>query len=252
VPAYLSLADELELVVARAEPGTRVVSEHELVESHAVSRLTARAALQELERRHLVRRVRGAGTFVARRIEYRISTEMVPSWSETVRRSGGEPDIELLDIASVRAPVVVRRALDLPTGARVTALTRLGRVDGELASLATTFLPTELVPRLADVLPDRGSLFETLRSHYDLRPERQWSDARLDTVPAEVAPHLGFEGRPQAWALRSCNRCARLGRPIELAHSWLRADVFRVVFELGRSPSPTRTSSSGPSEEDTP
>jgi DNA-binding GntR family transcriptional regulator len=235
VPTYLSLADELEQVVTAAPPGTRVASEYELVESHAVSRLTARAALQELERRHLVRRVRGAGTFVARRIEYRISADMVPSWSETVRRAGGEPHSEILDIASVRASAEVSRALDLGPGARVTTMTRLGWVDGEVASLGTTSLPTALVPGLAGALTSGGSLFHVLRDRYGLRPERLWSDAQLDTVPADVALELGYEGRPQAWALRSCNRCADLGRPIELSHSWMRADVFRVVFELGRS-----------------
>lgn len=236
VPTYLSLADELERVVSAAAPGTRVASEYELVDSHAVSRLTARAALQELERRHLVRRVRGAGTFVARRIEYHIGTDMVPSWSATVRRAGGVPRNDILSIATVRAPAEVCRALELPTGARATTMTRLGWVDGDVASMSTTFLPADLVPDLAEVLPTGGSLFEVLQEHYGLGPERSWSDAQLDTVPADVAGQLGFEGRPQAWSLRSCNRCRIVDRPVELAHSWMRADVFRVVFQLGQPP----------------
>lgn len=164
-----------------------------------------------------------------------MTTRPRSSGSETVRRAGGEPRSQILDIATVRASAEVRRAPELGPGARVTTMTRLGWVDGEVASLGTTSLGAEFVPGLADALSSDGSLFHVLRDHYGLRPELLWSDAQLDTVPADVAAELGFEGRPPAWALRSCNRGADLGRTIELSHPWLRADVIRVVFELGRS-----------------
>ena len=53
-----------------------------------VGRAAARSALQELERRLLVRRVQGAGTFVNRRIDYVISRTRPPSWHATVDRGG--------------------------------------------------------------------------------------------------------------------------------------------------------------------
>jgi GntR family transcriptional regulator len=236
VPTYLALADELEDVVRAATPGSRVPSEHQLVAERAVSRLTARAALQELERRHLVRRIRGAGTFVARRIEYRISADMAPSWSETVRQAGGEPAQEVLEVRTTTAGRDVAVDLDVAPGSAVTAVTRRGLVDGEVASVTTALLPAELVPGLGDVLDDGTSLYRTLVERYDLAPERSWSDAELAPVPAGLAELLGFEGRPPVWALRSCNRCRRTGRPVELATSWLRADVFRVVLCLGEVP----------------
>jgi DNA-binding GntR family transcriptional regulator len=109
-------------------------------------------------------------------------------------------------------------------------------VDGEVASVATSFLPASLVPGLAAHLADGDSLYETLTARYGVRPTRRWSNAELVPVPHAVAALLGFEGRPPAWALRSCNACTRLDQPIELATSWLRADVFRVVFQLGEGP----------------
>ena len=59
---YLVLADSLAEQIADMAPGTRLPSENELITEHGVSRITARAALSELEQRHLVRRARGSGT----------------------------------------------------------------------------------------------------------------------------------------------------------------------------------------------
>lgn len=233
---YLDLADELEHMVQSSAPGARVASEHELAGEHAVSRVTARAALQELERRHLVRRVRGAGTFVARRMEYRISADMAPSWSDTVRAAGGEPYQEVLEVRTSTAGHEVRTALGLARGARVTSLTRRGWVDGEVASVSTSFLPAALVPDLAAHLGDGTSLYATLVQQYGYEPERLWCAAELVPIPAEIAEALGYEGRPPAWSLRSSNGCRRGSRVLELCTSWLRADVFRVVLCLGQAP----------------
>ena len=91
VMSYLSLSQRLEEQLAKASPGDPVPSENELARHHKVHRLTARAALQELERRHLVRRVQGRGTFVVRRLDYRISTEGPASFTDIVRSAGGNP-----------------------------------------------------------------------------------------------------------------------------------------------------------------
>lgn len=234
-PAYLALADQLEALVATLSPGDRLPSEHELTDAHGVSRLTARAALQELEARFLVRRVRGAGTFVARRIEHRISPEMPPSGSEAVRRAGGTPGHRLLSVRTRRPSAAVREALDLDVDERVVAVTRAGTVDGMPASYGTTQLPADVVSDLAAHLADDVSIYATLRDVHGLDPRRLWVRAELVPAPPEVAPHLGLEGRPLAWRLESCNHDPRLGRPIELSQSWLRADVYRVVLELGKA-----------------
>jgi len=232
LPSYLALADELERFVDGARAGDRIPSEHDLVVRHEVSRLTARAAVQELERRHLVRRVRGSGTFVARRIEYRISGDMPPSWSETVRRAGGEPHRSILGVGRVVAPAHVRAALDLRAGARVVAITRLGTVDGLVADLGTSWVPSDVVDGLDTFLADGGSLYSSLVAAGQ-RPRRRWTSARLDAVPAEAASQLELEGRPLVWRIESCNEDDTTGRPIELVEGWMRPDVYEVTLELG-------------------
>lgn len=240
---YHRLADDLARAVDRMQAGERLPSEHGLVARHGVSRITARAALGELERRHLVRRFRGSGTFVALRLDYPVTSAGPPSFSEVVARHGHTPSHHIDDIRTVRPPRDVRETLALRPDAMTVRIRRRGFVDGDVVSHQTHWLPAPLVPGLRRELEARDSLFRTLVDAYDFEPRRYWSRAELATVPADVADALGFEGRPQAWHIESCNRCSRTGRIIELAHGWLRADAFRVRFEHGPSdgaiPGPT-------------
>ncbi len=230
---YLGLADRLAARIARSGADARLPSEHELEREHKVSRLTARAALEELERRHLVRRVRGRGTFVAPRLDYPIGPDMPPSWTEMVRRAGRRPRFEVMGIRVQRASAGSRQALALREGARVVVLRRRGVIDDLAASVSVSYLPVELVPDLKARLG--SSLYATLRGAYGLEPVRAWCRAELEVMPPEANRALGLEGRPLGWSIESCNHCARSGRPVEVSHGWLRADVFRVRFELGSS-----------------
>lgn len=235
IPTYQLLADSLEQRITSMRPGERLPSEHELVAAHEVSRLTARAAVQELENRHLVRRVRGSGTYVARRLDYRIGAGTPPSWSETVRRAGGEPYRRILGVGRVPAPAQVRNALDLGRRHRVVAISRLGTVDGLVADTATSWLPADLVDDLDMFLQDGGSLYSSLGA-IDLEPRRRWSTAALAAVPAAVAASLELEGRPLVWHIAGVNEDATTGRPIEYVQGWMRPDVYRVTLELGSVP----------------
>ena len=92
-----------------------------------------------------MRRVRGSGTYVARRIDYPVRAGMAPSWSETVRQAGAEPHQAVLGIGLVEPPPLVRDALALPARAGVVAVTRRGHVDGLVSGIATSWLPRRVV-----------------------------------------------------------------------------------------------------------
>jgi DNA-binding GntR family transcriptional regulator len=234
-PTYLALADELQAQLATLSPGDRLPSEHALVAGRGVSRLTARAALDELESRMLVRRVRGAGTFVARRVDYPIGPAMSPSASEMIRRAGGHPTNRLVSVRTRKPLADVRDALELDSDERVVAVTRAGQIDGLPAWFGTSHLPLDLVEDLPEHLSDGVSIYTTLRDHFGIALSRCWTRAELAVVPADVAPHLSVEGRPLVWRLETCSRDRSVGRPVELAQSWLRVDMYRVRFELGEA-----------------
>lgn len=230
-PSYLELADSLEDSLQHLSAGAKLPSENELAAEHGVSRITARAALMELETRHLVVRTRGSGTFVALRIPYPIRAGMAASWSATVEAAGHTPEHRYLNVNDVRATASVARDLLIPRGRMVTKVDRLNMVDGKVTGVQTSYLPSADVPGLADAL--RSSLTRTLVDHYDLAPQRWSSRAELATVSVQIAKQLEVTGRPPAWKIDSINTCANLGRPIEVTQGWLRADAFRVFLVSG-------------------
>lgn len=231
--SFRDLADELELEISNLEPGTRIASEHELAATHSISRLTARAALNELERRQLVRREQGRGTFVARRIEYRIGPSLAPSWSRSMRLAGLEPSTQTRSLRRVRARASVLERLGLDPGDGVLRLSRVRYVDEQPVAWAETFLVEELVPDLRRALPRDGSLHETLVAAYGIDPGRAWTIAELEIAPREVTERLGLRARETMLRIYGRTDCRQLERPVELTTTWMRADLFRIVFEFG-------------------
>lgn len=231
-PTYQAVAAELVELCQTLKPGEKIPSEHEVADRHHVSRITARSALQELEQRHLIRRTRGAGSFVGLRLPYPVRSGMAPSFSRIVRSAGHDPAHKVLSATTVRASAEVARALLVPRGRSVVRLERLGLVDGLPAAHQTSYVPVSVAPELAERVGD-GSLTEAFVEDYGLDPDRWWSRAELAVTPGEVAEHLELAGPALAWRIESVNVCARRGTPIECTVGWLRADSFRVFLEVG-------------------
>ena len=239
-PTYLELAEGLAADFRLV--GDRVPSENEIASSHGVSRPTARAALQELERRFLVRRVRGAGTFVSRRIDYVISDSRPPSASATLKAAGVEPHRELVEASTLRCAADIAWHLGVERGTRVQLIRRRTTIDGILTSISSSYIPSAIVPGIVDELAVRGSLFETLRDVYGIECQRRWSRASLDLPPTSVVEALRLEGTPPTWLIEGVNeQRGRPSRAIEFTRNWSRADVLNVVFEMGQPPEIVRT-----------
>jgi GntR family transcriptional regulator len=233
VMSYLSLSRRLEEQLSTASPGDLVPSENELARLHQVNRLTARAALQELERRHLVRRIQGRGTFVVHRLDYRISTDGPASFTEIVRSAGGNPSTSTDEVIVRAATPAERRSLMLAPRAQVVELRRRRWLDDELVGVGISVLPTALAPGLPGKLGLDGSLYRVLAEDYDLQPRRAWFRCEVEAAPEAVAVQLKLRGRPDLF--HNCGRLEseRLKVPVEINDGWLRTDVFNVVIEVG-------------------
>lgn len=139
VPVYLAAADALAEQIADHPVGTRLPSEDALAGQLGVSRLTARAALAELERRYLVRRRQGSGTYVSRRVDYTISRCHPPSWSQSVRNAGLTPDVRTTEWRLETPSPEVRRRMRMGPRRQVLALSRDRYIDNELVGFAESF-----------------------------------------------------------------------------------------------------------------
>jgi GntR family transcriptional regulator len=238
-PRYLDIAEDLAARLPEYGPGGRLPTELQLAEQLQVNRLTARAAVQELERRFLVRRFRGLGTFVTTRIDYVVSAENPPSWHETVRLAGAAPREQTLHIELLRRPpAAVRKALGLRPGEKAISLSRLRYVNDELAGCSDVLISAVLCPGLEEVMEPAASLYRYFTDRYQLRPYRGWSEVSMEPPPAEIAQRLGLTGQPLLFRHQSRIDSAAAGRPVELVTAWLRPEVVRVRVCYGSTQPP--------------
>jgi DNA-binding GntR family transcriptional regulator len=229
---YLDIADELASELAACAPGTRVASEPELANRFGVGRAAARSALQELERRLLVRRIQGAGTFVNRRIDYVISRSRPPSWHATVIASGATPRAQTKDVQRIALAAEGVDQLGWPVGTPMYRIERHFFIDDLLASVTQELIPVAAVPDLDIALRSVESVDMVLRQLGGARPVRAWCRASVDIPPVDVLRGLGIEASVPVWRIDSISRDAESGRVLLSSSAWTRADAVRVVVEL--------------------
>lgn len=230
---YLEIADTLAAELVGLPPGTRLDGEHGITQRFGVGRTAARAALQELERRLLVRRVQGAGTFVNRRIDYTISHDRRPSWHETVTAAGGRPRSVVRGIDALPLPAERAAVLELSPGTPSYRLVRQSYIDDLLAARVHEWVPLGVVADLDLAMHAVESLDLVLRQMGRVSPVRAWCRVSLDVPPAEVRRGLEMEASQPLWLVESVSRDAVSGRPLMCSRTWMRADAVRVVVELG-------------------
>ncbi|MEV1292146.1 GntR family transcriptional regulator [Pseudonocardia sp. NPDC049635] len=242
---YLKIADELADELARSAPGTRVAGEYAIGRRFAVGRAAARAALQELERRLVVRRVQGVGTFVNRRLDYTISRDRRPSWHETVTAAGGAPRSVIREIDVHPLPEQFAALLRRPVGTPCHHLVRHSYADDLLAAVGHEWVPTDVVTDLEPAMRAGESLDLVLRQIAPADPERVWCRVSLDVAPAEVCAGLLVDRSRPVWLVESLSRDRTSGRPLMCSTSWMRADAVRVVVEMGSTADDSRKGDDG-------
>jgi DNA-binding GntR family transcriptional regulator len=221
VPHYVELADQLAARWASLAPGTLVESEHQLADEFDVNRLTAREAVRELERRMIVRRVMGRGTFTAHRLAYEVRLGGYASFHRTVVALGHRPSAAVVDHRWVGRGATRHLVVD-----------RVSAVDGFAAAFTTESFPVEIGRVVADAVVAGGSVHEALlAAGFD--PRRGSVDVAVEMPPPSAAAHLGFSAHSMpTWHLQSRTIDGRDGRLIHSSDAWMRTDMFAVTVRL--------------------
>ena len=230
---YAEIVDTLVDDLAGCRPGSRVASEHEIAARFAVSRAVAGAALRELESRLLVRRVRGSGTFVNGRIDYVISADRTPSYSQTVRAAGAEPRSVVRSITPEPLPDDLAARLEREPGSPAHRIVRQSWINAMPAGWVIEWIPDDMFPDGADVAVRAvESLDQVLRQMGGVEPVRAWCRVSMELPPPEVATGLETDPGRHVWLVESVNRDARRRFPVLTNIWWTRPDVIRVTVEM--------------------
>jgi GntR family transcriptional regulator len=139
---YLLLRDRI--AGGALAKGAALPPEQMLASEHAVSRMTVRRALAELEREGLVMRRQGAGTFATPRHEPKPVIADLSDMLANIEEMGRTTDVRLISFGYDTPPPPIAEALNLDTGERVQRSIRVRLIDGRPMSYLTTHVPERI------------------------------------------------------------------------------------------------------------
>jgi GntR family transcriptional regulator len=121
-----------------------VPAESELMSSYGVSRITVRAALDQLVADGFIDRHRGRGSFV--KAVNPPTRSCLTSFTDQMLNLGRKPVTELVDFRIASAATFDHSRLPFAATEKLVALKRLRKVDGECAAIVRSFIPYRVVP----------------------------------------------------------------------------------------------------------
>ena len=158
--------------------GDAIPSERQLSADLRMSRLTVRAALDDLVRDGLLVRRRGSGTFVG---EPKIAQELtMTSFSEDMRRRGMVPGNRTLSIVVVQAGAHLGRLLMVSPSEPVVVFKRLRLADRETMAIETLHVRQSLIPGLTGGGSRAALLLRAPRGPLRRRDGGRHADDRAD------------------------------------------------------------------------
>ena len=223
----LTRTQVLELI-ERLGVGTAIPSERQLSADLGVSRLTLRAALDDLAREGYLVRRRGSGTYVQ---QPKISQQLtMTSFSEDMRRRGMVPGSRTLSLTRQLAGARLGRFLNLSPGDEIVVVKRLRLADGVSMAIETLHVPAAIVPdvRAADL---EGSFYELLRRKYGIEIASGTQSIEPTVTNEEEAAALGVPLHSPAFLFERTTRSLE-GQIVEYVRSIYRGDRYQIVSEL--------------------
>jgi GntR family transcriptional regulator len=222
-------------LIEQLNVGDAIPSERQLSQDLGVSRLTVRAALDDLVREgHLVRR-RGAGPVVS---EPKIAQELtMSSFTDDIRARGMTPGSRTLELRVVPAGARLGRVLHVSPSEPVVVAKRLRLADRESMAIETLHVRESLVPSLTKEDLENGSFYELLRDRYGIVIVAGQQTIEPTVTNEEESAALGVPLHSPAFLFERLTR-SEGGEIVEFVSSIYRGDRYRLVTELNVRPTP--------------
>jgi GntR family transcriptional regulator len=243
-PVFKQIADGLRTAIlsGELEPGARLPSEQQLIDSYRVARGTIRDAVDVLRSEGLVRTEHGRGTFVrdrppVRRLAHdrfarRRRERGRAAYLAELEAEGRRPEVQVLEIARTKAPDEVAVWLQLAIGADVLVRRRRYLADGEPMELATSYIPWELAEGTPMIEPNTGpgGVYARLEERgHELKRFSEEVAARMPTSD-EVRALVLEPGVPVIRLVRVAYDTDE--RPVEACDTVMAADRYVLSYEL--------------------
>lgn len=234
-PRYVTLAETLKSAIARGEPpvGELLPTEHQLCETHDVSRHTVREALRLLAEAGLIVRRRGAGTVViaseskdafAQRMgnvddlmQYVRDAKLHPTGGETVTMD----------------PATARRYAVAPGGSYFKITGTRGRQDQLPLAQTVMYVRADLSPPVETFVELNGLVIDWIAKEKGVPTAR--IDQKISAGALTEREAAALDAQPGAAALRTIRRYYdKGGRVVAVSDSVHPGDRFTYEMTLQR------------------
>ena len=235
------LADRMAAALVHREPGWQLPRRSALARRYNVSMTEIDAAISELTRRSLIRRLPDGQLYRASPAEYLIPVEGVAGLSTRLDPMGGEITCQARHVSQREAPQDVAWALGVGGETQVRVIRCVWAVNGAPAAVSTTYVPGDVADPLGDPAADDVETFQAvLHMPLDARPRIGPVSARaieLELAPPQpsVARSLRLPPGQPAIAVTIRFDDQDTGTPVGLTAIALKPDQFRVVIHAGDS-----------------
>jgi GntR family transcriptional regulator len=223
----LSVRRHIATRIRDVPAGSQLPPEPELAAELGVSRATLREALRSLEEEGLVRRTRGAGTFVADRPRMANNLDANFGVTDAIRFSGMEPGTEQGSLRVEAASAEEADRLDLQPGEDVVVVDRVRTADGRPVVLSRDILPLRLTGEDPAVLAglETSSVYEVLERDLGIVIHHGLASFRPTRADGHVASRLRVPRETLLLYIRQVD-FDDTARPVVSSHEHHLADAF--------------------------
>ena len=209
--------------------GQAIPSERQLTQELGVSRLTVRAALDELVRDGYLDRRHGSGTYIT---EPKIAQPLtLTSFSDEMRRRGMVPGSRTLELTTTPAGARLARRLQVSPAEPLVRIKRLRLADAQPMAMEVLHVPQALVPGLTKSDLENHSFYELLQERYSIVIASGTQTIEPTVTNEEESEVLGVPLHTPAFLFERTT-VAESGRMVEFVRSIYRGDRYRLVADL--------------------
>jgi GntR family transcriptional regulator len=230
IPLYRQLADLLQEWIRNGDvvPGSRIPSEHQLATEHGIGRPTVRQAIDQLVRKGLLTRRRGAGTFV-RAGQPEVDLFSLDGTSASFRKKGVA--VETGIVIPIRLQKI-RDAANPFNGERAYFLSRLTVADDTPVLVEDLYLHADLFAGIETIDLQGRSLSAVAEDKFYLRPSSGRQSFATGYLKGQTAKRLQVGTRTPVLVVKRYLHFPQRANGV-FVHLWCRTDQFVFTQNIG-------------------
>ncbi|WP_273242492.1 phosphonate metabolism transcriptional regulator PhnF [Hyphomonas atlantica corrig.] len=222
------VSSQIEESIRKSEyaPGDKLPTEAEFSRKFMVNRHTLRRALSHLQEIGLIESTQGRGSYVRRpAIRYTIGKRT--RFSDQITNQSISASTKTRQVIVKPASRDVAKALEVPLGSKVIAVSRIGYAGDIAISMAAHHFDFHRFPTFQKVYPDHRSITQTLIHCGVLDFTRKWTVVRSRLPGPEECAQLNIPKHVPLILTKSLN-VDPLGKPLEYGEAVFASDRMEL------------------------